>query len=69
MNELFDAAYEQSSPNLPLRMTLGFHSYIGGKPGYVWSLDKFLERAKGRTGVTFLTNLELAQWWLQNYAG
>jgi peptidoglycan/xylan/chitin deacetylase (PgdA/CDA1 family) len=67
MKEQFDAAYEQSTPDSPLRMTVGFHSYIGGKPGYTWSLDRFLEHAKANMGVIFPTNLELAQWWLKNY--
>lgn len=63
---LFDAAYSRSSPKLPLKITLGWHSWVGGKPEYVWTLDKFIQYAKGHSQVVFVTNLEMAQWWLKN---
>jgi peptidoglycan/xylan/chitin deacetylase (PgdA/CDA1 family) len=63
---LFDSAYDQSSPQSPLKMSLGWHAFLAGKPGYTWALDRFLQYTKDHKEVALLTNLELAQWWLKN---
>lgn len=66
MVEQFDAAYSQATPKSPMKMSLGWHSYLSGKPGYTWVLDQFLKYARNYREVAFLTNLDLAQWWLKN---
>jgi len=62
----FNGAYSMATPSSPLRMSLGWHSFVAGKPDYVWALDRFIRYAKEHKGVVFVTNLELAQWWLEN---
>ena len=66
MIEQFDACYSQASPKSPMKMSLGWHAFLSGKPGYTWALDEFLKYAKDHREVVFPTALELAQYWLKN---
>jgi peptidoglycan/xylan/chitin deacetylase (PgdA/CDA1 family) len=62
----FDAVYSQSTPEAPLKMSLGWHSFLAGKPDYTWALDQFIQHVKSHKQAIFVTNLEIAQWWLKH---
>ena len=62
----FDAVYSQSTPEAPLKMSLGWHSFLAGKPDYTWALDQFIQHVKSHKQAIFITNLEIAQWWLKH---
>lgn len=62
----FNAAYKLSTPESPAKLSLGWHSFLAGHLDFAWTLDEFIQFAKSHKEVVFMTNLEIAQWWLKH---
>jgi peptidoglycan/xylan/chitin deacetylase (PgdA/CDA1 family) len=64
--DTFDVLYAESATR-PRMMSIGLHSRVIGRPGRSRALDKFVEYAKGHSGVWFATRTQIARSWLEQY--
>lgn len=66
MKETFDTLYREGATH-PKMMSIGLHDRIGGRPGPITGLVRFLEYARGFPDVWFARRTDLAQWWIDHY--
>jgi peptidoglycan/xylan/chitin deacetylase (PgdA/CDA1 family) len=64
--EAFDTLYEEGATT-PKMMQVGLHCRIAGTPGRSNGLERFIEYAKGHSGVWWAGRSDVAKWWLENY--
>jgi len=46
-------------------MSVGVHLRIIGRPARARAFERFLEYAKGFSGVWFARRIDIARWWLE----
>ena len=66
MKDSFDCLYEEGEET-PKMMSIGLHCRIAGRPPRSRAVERFLQYAKGHTGVWFARRIDIARWWLENY--
>ena len=59
LKDSFDVLYEESR-RWPRMMSVGLHMRMAGRPGRIKAVDEFIRHAKARSGVTFMTRLDIA---------
>jgi len=67
MRDSFDTMYDESLSH-PKIMNVGIHVRISGRAGRSVALRKFLKYAMARQGVWIARRVDIANWWLKNYA-
>jgi allantoinase len=66
LKNTFDQLYYEGATN-PKMMNIGLHCRIVGRPSRAIALRKFLEYARGFSGVWFARRIDIARWWLEKY--
>lgn len=61
LKDEFDMLYQEGSTQRRM-MSISVHDRIGGAPGLVTALDKFIQYAKGHTNVGFMRKDAIAKW-------
>lgn len=61
LKDEFDMLYQEGSTQRRM-MSISVHDRIGGAPGLVSALDKFIQYAKGHTNVGFMRKDAIAKW-------
>lgn len=64
LQEAFDASYEESRRHA-MKFCYACHVHISGRPGMSRLLDRFIDYAKGRAGVSFYPCIDIANFWLE----
>lgn len=61
LKDEFDMLYQEGSTQRRM-MSISVHDRIGGAPGLVTALDKFIQYAKGHASVGFMRKDAIAKW-------
>ena len=61
LKDEFDMLYQEGSAQRRM-MSISVHDRIGGAPGLVTALDKFIQYAKGHSSVGFMRKDAIAKW-------
>jgi peptidoglycan/xylan/chitin deacetylase (PgdA/CDA1 family) len=61
LKDEFDMLYQEGSTQRRM-MSISVHDRIGGAPGLVTALDKFIQYAKDHTNVGFMRKDAIAKW-------
>lgn len=64
----FDILYEESEAN-PKMINITAHAPLYGHAMGVWAYEQCIKYARSFKGVWFATGREVAEWWLERYAG
>lgn len=62
----FDQLYEESAASGRI-MNFGMHPHVMGQAHRIGALRRFIDYAKGQTGVWFASREEIAEWYLQHH--
>jgi peptidoglycan/xylan/chitin deacetylase (PgdA/CDA1 family) len=64
LQNAFDASYEEAQ-HRPMKFCYACHVHISGRPGMSQMLDRFIDYAQQREGVSFYRCIDLANFWLE----
>ncbi|WP_208348517.1 allantoinase PuuE [Pseudaestuariivita rosea] len=63
LKDSFDALYDEGHAGKAKMMSVGLHCRLIGRPGRVQALRRFLDYARGHSGVWFATRQQIADHW------
>lgn len=64
----FDILYEEGAHS-PKMINITAHAPLFGRPMGAWAYEECIKYARSFEGVWFATGRQVAQWWLEKYAG
>ncbi len=67
LKDAFDHLYEEGKSH-PKMMSIGLHARQSGRPSRAGAVASFIRYAKSFPQVWFARRIDIAQWWLENYA-
>ncbi len=63
LRDSFDLLYEEGRAGAPKMMSIGLHCRLAGRPGRAQALKRFLDYARGKSGVWFARRIDIARHW------
>ncbi len=63
LKDTFDGLYAEGLAGTPKMMSIGLHCRLVGRPGRIMALRRFLEYARGFSGVWFARRIDIARHW------
>lgn len=67
LKDSFDALYAEGENGQAKMLSIGLHCRLIGRPGRIMALRRFIEYAKGFTGVWFARRIDIARHWAENH--
>jgi OHCU decarboxylase len=67
LRDSFDTLYAEGMAGAPRMLSVGLHCRLAGRPGRAASLARFLDYARGHSGVWFGTRLAIARHWAERH--